>query len=464
MVNLDPLIFREYDIRGRVPAQLDDKKVCLLAKGFASYFLHNKVKKVAVSCDNRLSSPGFKDIVCNELSNAGLKVIDFGITSTGMHYFSLFKYDIEAGIMITASHLDKDYNGFKISLNKLTIHGNEIQRIKELIIERDFPWLDTEEKPRKKSIEKKNILQHYFNAIKENVRLKRKLRVAIDCGNGSASLIAKELFEALGCEVLPLFCVSDGNYPNHEADPVKEKNLEALIDVVVKEKTDLGIAFDGDADRLGVIDDKGNIIFGDILLALFARDILRRRPKSKIIFEVKCSRALIEEIEKNNGIPIMWKTGHSLIKKKLLEENAVLAGEMSGHLFFNDKWFGFDDAIYAAARLLELLSNQNKKLSVLRKSIPSYFSTPEILLTVREEEKFELVEKLKKALLKEYNAITIDGIRVLFPDGWALIRASNTSNKLVLRFEADSKEHLQRIKELIAAKLLEVKPSLRFEY
>jgi len=464
MVKLDKAIFREYDIRGRVPEQLDEKKVALLAKGFAAFFLHNKIKEVAVSCDNRLSSPKFKEIICNELSSAGLNVIDFGLTSTGMHYFALFKHDLNAGIMITASHLSKEHNGFKISLNKTTIYGAQIQLIRELIEEKDFVWLETEHSVRKGIIKQQSILQDYFNAIKENIKLNKKLKVAIDCANGTSSLLAKELFEALGCNVLPLYCNSDGSYPNHEADPTKEENLADLIDLVLKEKADLGISFDGDADRLGVIDDKGNIIFGDILLALFSKDILKRRPNSKIIFEVKCSNALIEEIKKNNGIPLMWKTGHSLIKKKLLEENAVLAGEMSGHFFFNDKWFGFDDGIYAAARLLELLSNSNQKLSKLTEKIPHYFSTPEIHLNVREEEKFELIEKLKKELLKEYDAITIDGIRVIFPDGWALIRASNTSSKLVLRFEANSKEHLQRIKEIITEKLLEIKPSFRIEF
>ena len=463
MAKLDNSILKEYDIRGRVPQHLNEEKVSLLAKGFASFFLHKNIKKISLSYDNRTHSKTFAEIIIKELNEAGINIVNFGLNSTGMHYFSLFKKDLSGGIMITASHLEKEFNGFKISINKQTIFGKQIQEIMHLIEEQDFFWLESDSDI-KGTTEEFNIALEYLAFIKSNIQIKKPLKVAVDCANGTSSLVAEKLFSSFGCKIIPLYCESDGNYPNHEADPTKIENMGELIDIVLKEKCDIGISFDGDADRLGVIDNKGNLLHGDKLLALFSKEILTHSPEAKIVFDVKCSKALEEFISDNGGIPIMHKTGHSLIKEKLMQENALLGGEMSGHFFFNDKWFGFDDGIYAGCRILELLSNSKKSLYELQKEVPDYINTPEIRVAIREEEKFEFIEKIKNELLQEFDAVTIDGIRVTFPSGWALVRASNTSSNLILRFEADSEEHLEEIKSIIREKMRSINHHLKLDF
>ena len=449
-MKIKPEIFRQYDIRGLVDKDLTQETVELLGKGIGTYFRWNKKKEVALGRDCRLSSPLYSQALTEGLLSTGCEIIDLGIIPTPLLYFTIYYKHIEAGVMITGSHNPPEYNGFKMMVGEETLYGEAIQEIFTLIQNEDF----IEEKS---SITKDlHIVPEYQEYVLNNIKLDKKLKVVVDAGNGTAGVVAVPIFKKMGCEVIELYCEMDGRFPNHHPDPTLPEALEDLIQKVKKTKADLGIAYDGDGDRIGIIDDAGNIIWGDVLMVLFARDILPSNPGAPIISEVKASKVLYDEIERLGGRPIMWKTGHSLIKKKIKEEKALLAGEMSGHIFFADRYFGFDDAIYSSARLLELLSRSDKRLSQMLSDLPQTFSTPEIRIYASDEVKFKIVEEVKKELSQKYPIIDIDGVRAIYPGGWGLVRASNTQEVLVLRFEGDTEKDLENIETEVKQVIEEV--------
>lgn len=446
---INPYIFREYDIRGVVDKDLTDETVELIGKGFGSYLQKHSAKKITVGGDVRLSTERFRKSLVKGLRESGIDVIDIGPVPTPVQYFSMFHLSVDGGVMITGSHNPPEFNGFKLSLRNAPIFGEEIQNVKQIILSQDFSSGDG-------SYEKIDVIDEYINYIKNNINIARPMKVVLDSGNGAASLVAHRLFKEMGVETIDLFDTPDGNFPNHHPDPTVVENIHELIKTVKEERADLGVGYDGDGDRIGVVDEKGDIIWGDRLLIIFGREILKENPGANVIFEVKCSQALPEMIEKFGGKPIMWKTGHSLIKKKMKETGAPLAGEMSGHLFFADRYFGYDDAIYASARMVELLSKTDKNVSDLLDDVPKYFSTPEIRAETRtDEEKFEIAQKAKEYFSSNYEVIDVDGVRILFGDGWGLVRASNTQPVLVLRFEARNPERLEELKKLVVTKLKE---------
>jgi phosphomannomutase/phosphoglucomutase len=442
-------IFREYDIRGVVDRDLNDQVVYLLAKGFGTYLRQKELKKVSLGGDIRLSTERFRIQLIRGLQEVGVDVIDLGIVPTPVQYFSMFRLLVDGGIMITGSHNPPDYNGFKLSCEKAPVYGSEIQKIRSIIESGKFTSGHG-------TYEKVELIPDYIDHIKKDIRIDRKVKVVLDSGNGAAALVAHRLFREMGIETIDLYDVPDGRFPNHHPDPTVVENLQDLIRTVLETKADLGIGYDGDGDRLGVIDESGKVIWGDRLLIIFGRDIIRKQPGARVIFEVKCSQALPEMIKKFGGEPIMWKTGHSLLKQKMKETGAPLAGEMSGHLFFADRYFGYDDAIYASARLVELLSAQTGPVSSFLTDVPHYFVTPEIRVdTPTDEEKFQIAAKAREYFSAHYKVIDIDGVRILFEDGWGLVRASNTQPVLVLRFEARSAQRLEEIKGLVLSKLRE---------
>jgi len=449
MPEINATLFREYDIRGD-ELELDDKTVFLIGKAFGSYVLRNSGDTVSLGMDNRHSSMRIKTAFCKGLIESGCNVIDIGTVPIPALYFSIINLKTNGGAMVTGSHLAKNFNGLKLSASEkaLTLYGREITKLREMILKEDF-------EEGKGKVESADVLDDYIEGILKRVQLERPVKVAVDCGNGCSSFVAKQIFEGLGCKTKMLYCSPDGNFPNHHPDPTEPENLSALIKEVKRTKAELGIAFDGDADRIGAVDEKGNIIWGDYLLAIFARELLARKRKAKVVFEVKCSQALPEIIEAYGGIPIMYKTGHSLIKQKMVEEDALLAGEMSGHMFFRDNYFGFDDALFAGARLCELLSKEEKSLYEIMQGFPKYYATREIRLSCSEQEKWQIVEKAKEHFSKKHKVIDIDGARVLLEDGWFLIRASNTSAKVIFRAEAKSAKMLRKILDEIKIKLVE---------
>lgn len=442
---INPAIFREYDIRGIADQDLTDEKVYRCAQGFGTYFRSYNETRVIIGRDVRLSSPRISENVLKGLQSTGCDVIDIGEVPTPLLYFSLFHFNIGNGIMITASHNPKEFNGFKIARGKTTIYGTEIQKVYGIIKDQDFSTGNG-------SFEHKNVIPTYIDHIVSRVNIKPGLSIAIDTGNGTCGPIVEKLMQRIKARYKILFQEPDGNFPNHLADPTVVDHIQELIGLVKTGKFQCGIGFDGDGDRIGVLDEKGEIIWGDVLLALYAEEVLKKAPGSKIIFEVKCSKGLIERIAALGGIPLMYKTGHSLIKAKMKEEKSPLAGEMSGHVFFADRYYGYDDALYAALRLLEIISS-GEKLSSIAARVPRYFSTPEIRMEASDEEKFSIVEKLKKEFKSTYDVIDIDGVRVDFGDGWGLIRPSNTQPVLVLRFEAKNEKRLDEIKNLFFEKL-----------
>ncbi len=434
-------IFRQYDIRGVVNKDLTLETVELLGKGIGTYFRTSNRKEVALGRDCRLSSPRFSETLSKGLLSTGCRITDLGIIPTPLLYFTMYTKNMEAGVIITGSHNPPDYNGFKMMTGKETLYGDSIQDILKIIQDEEFVAEG------ESSVKKYDIIREYQDYILQNIKLERKLRVIVDAGNGTAGVVAVPIFQKLGCEVIPLYCEMDGTFPNHHPDPTLPEALKDLIQKVKETEADLGIAYDGDGDRIGVIDDRGQIIWGDMLMVLFSRDILPSHPGAPVISEVKASKVLYDEVEKLGGRPIMWKTGHSLIKKKIKEEKALLAGEMSGHIFFADRFFGFDDAIYASARLMEILSRSDKKISEMFSGLPKTYNTPEIRIYASDEVKFKIVEDVKKELEKKYPVIDVDGVRAIFPTGWGLVRASNTQEALVLRFEADTEEDLKGIQD-----------------
>jgi phosphomannomutase/phosphoglucomutase len=446
-MELNPNVFREYDIRGIVNRDLTEEFVYLLGKGCGTYFCRHRVRKIALGRDCRLSSPSFRNRFIEGITETGCHVIDVGVVPTPLLYFALFNLNVKGGIQITGSHNPPDYNGFKVCLGASTIYGEEIQKVRHIMELGEFV-------KGKGHIEERDIASSYKEYLLNHLSPGSvNRRVVVDAGNGTGGVIAVPLYREMGFEVIPLFCEPDGHFPNHHPDPTVPENMKPLIERVASDRADLGIAFDGDTDRIGVVDESGTIIWGDQLMVIFSRSILKDSPGATFIAEVKCSQTLFDDIAKNGGNPIMWKVGHSLIKAKMKEEGALLAGEMSGHIFFADRYFGYDDAIYAGARLLEILSNTRGSLSGLLSDIPKMVNTPEIRMECSDDKKFHVVSELAHEFKREYRVIDIDGVRVLFPDGWGLVRASNTQPVLVLRFEASSQESLRRIQDLVMEKL-----------
>jgi len=440
-MKINPQIFREYDIRGVADKDLTPDIVRRLGQGFGTYVAGRGLELV-VGRDGRLSSKAFGESVTEGLLSTGCNVVDIGICPTPVYYFSIFHLNKNGGMMVTGSHNPPDFNGFKVSVGKSTIFGEDIQKLRRLIEKGDFAV-------GRGNLSKAEILRPYQDYIKKDIRLSKKMRIVVDAGNGTAGIVAGPLLRDLGCEVEELYCDVDGRFPNHFPDPTIPANLKDLIHQVKKTGADVGVSYDGDGDRIGAVDDEGNIIWGDQLMILFAREILKHQRGATFIAEVKCSQNLFDDIEAHGGRAIMWRTGHSLIKEKMKEEHASMGGEMSGHLFFADRYFGYDDAIYASCRLVELLSKTDRRLSQLLDDVPRTFITPEIRVDCPDEVKFKVVGKVKEALGRAYPIIDVDGVRVQFGDGWGLVRASNTQPVLVLRFEALTEKRLQEIKKLV---------------
>ena len=441
-------IFREYDIRGVVGQDLTPEIAYTIARAFAAYLRSaGAPPRVVIGRDNHQSSPQLGDAVVEGLIASGCDVVDIGTVITPALYYARVHLGIDGGVMITASHNPPEFNGMKLAHGHATLYGEEIQEVRRLAEVGDF----SEGRGRG---EERDIVPAYRQMLREKIVLgPRRLRVAVDCGNGTASLVAPDIIEAWGCDVLRQHCDSDPTFPHHQPNPVALENVRDLIDLVRRERCDLGIGFDGDGDRIGVIDDQGTMVWGDTLMALFWREILPRHPGAAAIIEVKCSQALVEEVERLGGRPLFHRTGHSLIKAKMKELGAVFTGEMSGHMFFADEYYGYDDAVYAAGRLLRLLTHTPEPLSVLLASIPHYPITPEVHVEAPDAVKFDVVRQVAEQFQRRYDVIDVDGARVLFPDGWGLIRASNTQPAIVLRAEAKSEEGLERIKRAIEAAL-----------
>jgi phosphomannomutase/phosphoglucomutase len=446
VIKINPQIYREYDIRGVVEKDLTPDIARRLGQGFGTHIVKLGRKNLVVGRDGRLSSKGFQEALIEGLTSTGCNAVDIGVCPTPVYYFSIFHLDKDGGMMVTGSHNPPEFNGFKVSVGKSTIFGEEIQKLGKLIENGQFV-------SGKGDLSTYEIIPPYRDTIKKNIRLGKKMRVVIDGGNGTAGPVAGPLLRDLGCEVEELYCEIDGRFPNHFPDPTIPENLKDLTARVKKTGAAAGIAYDGDADRIGVVDDEGQIIWGDQLMILFSREILKEKKGATFVAEVKCSQNLFDDIEKHCGKAIMWRTGHSLIKQKMKEEKAVLGGEMSGHIFFADRYFGYDDAIYASCRLIELLSKTDRKLSQLLEDVPKTVITPEIRVECRDEIKFNVVEIVKEELKKDHPVIDVDGVRVKFEDGWGLVRASNTQPVLVLRFEALTEKRLQEIKKLVEDKV-----------
>ncbi|WP_408005446.1 phosphomannomutase/phosphoglucomutase [Pseudomonas huanghezhanensis] len=451
-------IFRAYDIRGVVGDTLSAETAYWIGRAIGSQSIEQGEPNVSVGRDGRLSGPELVQQLIQGLHDAGCHVSDVGLVPTPALYYAANVLAGKTGVMLTGSHNPKDYNGFKIVIAGDTLANEQIQALHDRIKHNNLPAA-------KGSITQVNILDRYFTQIKDDIVLARKLKVVVDCGNGAAGVIAPQLIEALGCEVISLFAEVDGNFPNHHPDPGKLENLQDLIAKVNETGADLGLAFDGDGDRVGVVTNKGNVVYPDRLLMLFALDVLKRNPGADIIFDVKCTRRLTPLISQHGGRPVMWKTGHSLIKKEMKKSGALLAGEMSGHIFFKERWFGFDDGIYSAARLLEILSQESQSAEDLFETFPNDISTPEINIKVTDVTKFTIIEALEKdAQWGDAKLTTIDGVRVDYQKGWGLVRASNTTPVLVLRFEAETEEELQRIKDVFHAELKKVAPDLELPF
>lgn len=438
-MRFNPHIFRAYDIRGVADRDLADDVVGALGQALGTYYLKKGDRLVFVGRDNRLSSPRLRDALVKGLAAAGCRVKDTGEVVTPILYYACADSGNGNGVMITGSHNPAGDNGFKIVAGGATIYGEEILHLRDLMAESAFV-------SGAGTVERFDAVPSYLSMLREKVRLgPRRLKVAVDCGNGTAALFAEEILRGWGCDVVPLFCVSDGTFPNHEPDPVKTANLTDLKRAVLQEGCDLGVGYDGDADRLGVIDEKGNVIWGDRLMILFWREILPRYPDRPCIVEVKCSQALVDEIIRLGGRPFFYRTGHSLVKAKMREVGAVFTGEMSGHIFFADEYYGFDDAFYATGRLLRILSNTNRPLSALLADVPKYYATAETRIPCPDEQKFQVVAQLVEHFGKTNEVVDVDGARVLFLGGWGLVRASNTQPVLVARCEAKTPEGLAEI-------------------
>ena len=439
-------IFREYDIRGVFGEDFDLADVERLGRAYGTYLSRLGGGRVAIGRDCRLSSPPVRDALATGLIRAGMSVIDVGVCPTPLLYFAIRHFRLDGGLMITASHNPPEYNGFKICAGVDTIFGEEIRKLR-LLAEADQFVSGRGE------LEYRDVIAPYSDCIVQGIRIERPVKAAIDSGNGTGGTIAIPILKRLGLEPVELFGEMDGRFPNHEPDPTVPANMEFLAERVVRDGLELGIGFDGDADRIGTVDERGTLIYGDMLMLIYAREILKERPGGVFVGEVKCSHIMYDDIRRHGGNPVMWKAGHSLMKQKLKDERAVLAGEMSGHMFFADRYFGYDDAIYAACRLLEIVSRRSEPLSEYLADLPRTVNTPEIRVPCPDDEKFRVVERVKAELSKTCEIIDVDGVRVVFPDGWGLLRASNTGPVLVLRFEAESEARLREIRELVEGAL-----------
>lgn len=448
-MQINPFIFREYDIRGKVADDFQDDVVEALGRSFATVVKRRGGSKLALSGDVRLTTPHLKDQFKKGVLAAGIDVVDIGILPTPANYLATFLFDdLDSACQITGSHNPPEFNGFKLTQDTRAFYGADIQELLRIIQEDDFESGEgqaTEEE----------FLSTYVETIVQRASLHRPMRIAVDSGNAAAALCAVEVYEKLGCEVTPLFCDVDGTFPNHHPDPTVAKNLEDLQTEIRKGGYDAGLAFDGDADRLGILDEQGNVVWADYQMILFARDVIKSKD-DHIIFDVKCSQALEEKIEEYGGTPVMYKTGHSNIKDKMLELKSPFSGEMSGHLFFADRYFGFDDAIYNGARMLELLSKSERPISEMVDELPKYVSTPEMRLECpSDEEKFKIAKDAGEYFRANYDCVTVDGVRIRFGDGWGLVRASNTQPVIVCRFEAKTEERMTEIRDLVIAKIQE---------
>ena len=448
---MNPQVFREYDIRGVVETDFDDAFITDLGRGYATILHRAGKKRITLGRDCRLSSPALRRHLLAGLLESGIDVVDVGVVPTPLLYFSVLHWKMDGGVMITGSHNAAEYNGFKLGVGPTTIFGDEIQNVRRVVEARDFHKSDA-----RGMLTEKPIIPEYGQFILSQFNLRKGMKVAVDGGNGCGGVIAVPLMKQLGLDVTELFIEMDGRFPNHHPDPTVEDNMRHLKDAVRNSGAELGIAYDGDADRIGAIDENGKIVWGDELMVAYSRAILKEHQGAAIIGDVKCSQRMYDDIARHGGRPIMWKTGHSLIKSKLKQEHALLAGEMSGHMFFADRYFGFDDAIYASFRLLEIVSNERRGLGAILSDLPNSIFTPEIRLDCPDDRKFEVVKRAADYFGKHYPVIDIDGVRVKFDDGWGLVRASNTQPALVLRFEAQSHGRLNEIRSLFENKLKEL--------
>lgn len=446
---LKPGIFREYDIRGVAGTDMDETGVRDIGRGIGSYLKRRGCTRLTVGRDCRLTSDTYGKLVIDGLISTGCHVTDIGVCTTPISYYSIRQLKQDGAVMVTASHNPPEYNGFKVCLGVDSVFGEALQRIYQIIAENRF-------ESGQGTVTPYDIRADYIDYVTGNISLAKPLRVGVDAGNGTAGPIAVPILKKLGCDVFDLYCDMDGAFPNHEADPTVITNMKDLVSLVQTQKLDVGIGFDGDGDRIGVVDNLGNLVFGDKLMIIFAREILSRKPGATFISEVKCSKTMYDDIEAHGGRAIMWKTGHSLIKQKMKVEKADLAGEMSGHMFFSDRYLGYDDAVYAACRLLEILSATGQTIPELLADVPKTFSTPEIRVECPDAIKFDVVEKVTEYFRQRENVIDIDGVRVLFDDGWGLVRASNTQPALVLRFEAMTEDRLKEIQNLVETVLNEI--------
>ena len=457
MSTMTPTIFRAYDVRGTYPDQLNRGVVEALGQAIGTYAKQQGQSTVVTARDGRLSGPDLQNALNQGLIRAGIDVIDVGMVPTPVLYFAALTLGTGSGVMVTGSHNPPDYNGFKMMIGGHTLYGDDITGLYNAI--ENGQLVEGEG-----SISQGDALTPYLEQIIADIHLEKPLKVAIDCGNGVAGVCAENLFKQLGCEVIPLFTDVDGTFPNHHPDPSKPKNLVDVIAAVKTQHCDVGLAFDGDGDRVGVITEQGESIFADRLMMLLSEDVLSRNAGATIIYDVKCSRHLGPVIERAGGEPLMWKTGHSLVKAKMKETGALLAGEMSGHIFFKERWLGFDDGLYTAARLLEIFAKSDHSASSLFDAIPDDVSTPELNIQVPDTEKFAIVERVAAIIKAEgFPLSTIDGVRVDLDSGWGLIRCSNTTPSLVLRFEAESTEALQTIQSTMLKALKKAEPTLELE-
>ena len=458
---MNPRVFREYDIRGDAERDFPDDFVAELGDAIGEHLFQNGARRITLARDCRLSSPRIHKVILGRLLAAGLDVQNIGMVHTPGLYFSVFHLEADGGVMITASHNPEEDNGFKIMRGKGTIFGAEIQKLRERIERRGDSITLLPIPPGK--VTDVDVLTPYIEHIVKNIELgPRRFKVVVDAGNGMGGIVAIPILTKLGVDVDALFCEPDGRFPNHHPDPTVPENLTALVARVKETGAEIGIALDGDADRIGVVDPAGRIVWGDQLLMLFARDILRERPGATFVSEVKCSQVMYDDIAARGGRAIMWKVGHSLIKTKMKEEKAVLAGEMSGHMFFADRYFGFDDAVYAAARVVELLTRSSAPLSAIIDALPVVHNTPEIRVDCPDDLKFEAVKRAREHYEALYPVIAVDGARIQFPGGWGLVRASNTGPILVLRCEAETPARLAEIRADIETTLATIKASLGF--
>jgi phosphomannomutase/phosphoglucomutase len=450
-MRISPTIFREYDVRGIADADLTAEAVHEIARAFGTRLRAGGGARAVLGRDCRLSSDRLAASARAGLNATGVDVVDLGIVPTPLTYFAASTLPVDGLCMITGSHNPAQYNGLKVGIGATMLYGEEIQRLRRMVEEGRFVR-------GRGSTSSQDVVPAYREAVRERLQLGgRRLKLVVDAGNGTGGAVAVPLFQSLGFEVVPLFVEMDGRFPNHHPDPTVEENLARLRARVREVGADVGIAYDGDADRVGAVDERGNVLWGDMLVLLFARALLEENPGAAVVGEVKCSMNLFDDVARRGGRPFMWRAGHSLIRAKMREEGALLAGEMSGHIFFSDRWFGFDDGIYSSARLLELLSRTDAPLSTLLADLPPTFASPEVRVDCREDKKFEVVRRAQEWFSERYETITVDGARITFPDGWGLVRASNTQPLLVLRFEARSAARLAEIEALVLRTVEELK-------